>query len=139
MAIFYHIGKFFVLIGIIIVKNTLYNESTKSTSTTPNTGATPKIRIGISFMYIKTSADIYGHNVFVSLKRIDNKQITNITFDYNRLSSNNLKLMGCFRNQLLLADNAWSTKYNIAKNYRISNLSKDWKLVILKYLQKTLE
>ena len=36
--------------------------------------------------------------------------------------------MGRFRIQLLLEDNTWSTRYNIAKNDRYSDTSTDWTL-----------
>ena len=36
--------------------------------------------------------------------------------------------MGRFRIQLLLEDNAWSTRYNIPKNDRYSDTSLDWTL-----------
>ena len=34
--------------------------------------------------------------------------------------------MGRFRLELLLTDNTWSTRYNMAKNDRSSNSSTDW-------------
>ena len=37
--------------------------------------------------------------------------------------------MGRFRNQLLLEDNTWSTRYNIPENDRYSDTSTDWTLV----------
>ena len=58
-------------------------------------------------------------NIFVSFERTDIIQITNITFYYNRfsiLANDPLKSKGRFRIQLLLADNTWSTRYNIPKN-----------------------
>ena len=39
--------------------------------------------------------------------------------------------MGRFRIQLLLADNIWSTRYHIPKNYRYSDSSSQWTLVSL--------
>ena len=39
--------------------------------------------------------------------------------------------MGCFRIQLLLEDNTWSTRYNIPKNDRYSDTSTEWTLVSL--------
>ena len=56
--------------------------------------------------------------MFVSFERTDFIQTSIITFKYNRfsiLSNDSLKSMGCFRIQLLLADNTWSTRYNIPK------------------------
>ena len=41
--------------------------------------------------------------------------------------------MGRFRIQLLLADNAWSTRNNIAKNDRYRDSSTDWTLVKLNF------
>ena len=71
-------------------------------------------------MYIETSSNNHGHErVFVSCERTDIIQISNITFYYNRfsiLTNNSLKAMGRFKNQLLLEDNTWSTRYNIPKN-----------------------
>ena len=70
-------------------------------------------------MYIKTSSNIQGNIVFVSWERTDVIQITNITLFCNRfsiLTNDSLKSMGRFRIQLLIEDNTWSTRYNIAKN-----------------------
>ena len=77
-------------------------------------------------MYIETSSNNHGSNVFVSWERTDMIQITNITFYNNRfsiLSNNSLKSLGRFRIQLLLKDDTWSTRYNIAKNDRYSDSS----------------
>ena len=41
--------------------------------------------------------------------------------------------MGRFRVQLLLADNTWSTRYNIPKNDRYSDTSTEWTLVSLNF------
>ena len=41
--------------------------------------------------------------------------------------------MGRFRNQLLLEDNTWSTRYNIPKNDRYSDTSADWTKVSLNF------
>ena len=35
--------------------------------------------------------------------------------------------------QLLLADNTWSTRYNIPKNDRCSNLATDWNLATFNF------
>ena len=76
-------------------------------------------------MYIETSSgNSSSDKVFCSWERIDIFQITNISFYYNRHSIVNniwLKAMGCFRIQLLLADNTWSPRYNITKNDRYRN------------------
>ena len=88
-------------------------------------------------MYIETSSNISGsNNVFVSWERTDIIQITKITFYYNRfsiLTDNNLKSMDCFRIQLLLEDNTWSTQYIIAKNTQYSDNSTDWTLINLDF------
>ena len=109
--------------------------STKTNSPTGESGATILPPIGDSFMYIETSSNNYGNNVFVSLERTDIIQNTNISFYYNRYSSSNQKLraMGLFRIQLLLEDNTWSTRYNIPKNDRFSDSSTDWTLVNLNF------
>ena len=70
-------------------------------------------------MYIDTSSNNQGNNVFVSWERTDIIQITNITFYYNRfsiLTNDSLKSMGRFRIQLVLDNNTWTTQYTIAKN-----------------------
>ena len=41
--------------------------------------------------------------------------------------------MGRFRIQLLLEDNSWSKRYNIAKNDQYSDNSTDWTLVNLNF------
>ena len=81
------------------IQNSL--RSTKTSSPTGDSGATTLPPIGDSFMYIETSSNNYGDNVFVSFERIDIIQITNITFYYNRYSSSNqnLRAMGRFRIQ----------------------------------------
>ena len=67
-------------------------------------------------MYIETSANYYVHNDFCSFERTDKIEITHISFYYRRFSAGSSKSMGHFRNQLLLADNAQSIRYNITKN-----------------------
>ena len=88
-------------------------------------------------MYIETSSGNQGYDrIFVSSERIDIIQITNITFYYNRfsiLTNDSLKSKGRFRIQLLLEDNTWSTRYNIAKIDRYSDTSTDWTLVNLNF------
>ena len=72
-------------------------------------------------MYIETSFNNHGNNVFVSFERTDIIQISNVTFYYNRapiLTKGSLKSMGKFRIQLILEDNTWSTRYHIPKNDR---------------------
>ena len=85
-------------------------------------------------MYIGTSNNNNGDKVFVTWERIDIIQITNISFYYNRVSTlinDSLKSRCCFRIQLLLEDNTWSTRYNIPKNDGYSDTSTDWTLVSL--------
>ena len=113
--------------------------STKTNSPTGDSGATGLPPIGDSFMYVETSSNNYGNNVYVSFERTDIIQITNISFYYNRYSSSNqnLRSMGRFRMQLLLEDNTWSTIYNIPKNDRYSDSSTDWFLVNLNFTVET--
>ena len=87
-------------------------------------------------MYIETSSNIHGNNVFVSFERTDIIQSSNITFYYNRfsiLTNNSLKSRGRLRIQLLLQDNTWSTRYNIPKNDRYSDSSTDWTKLSLNF------
>ena len=87
-------------------------------------------------MYIETSSNNHGKNVFVSWERTDIIQNTNITFYYNRfsfLTGDQHKAMGRFRIQLLFEDKTWSTRYNIPKNDRYSDNSTDWTLVNLNF------
>ena len=113
--------------------------STKTNSPTGHSGATSLPPIGNSFMYIETSSNNDGNNVFVTFERTDIIQISNITFCYNRfskLTNNSLKSMGRFRIQLLSEDKTWSTRYNIAKNDRYSDTSNDWTLVSLNFTEE---
>ena len=109
-------------------------KSTKSNSPTVYSGASSLPPIG--FMYIETSSNNQGSNVFVSWERTDIIQISNITFYYNRfsiLTINSKKSMGRFRIQLLLDDNTWSTQYTIAKNTQYSDSESEWKLLNLDF------
>ena len=54
--------------------------STKTKSPTPDRGATSLPSIGSAFMYIETSSNHHGSNVFVSWERTDIIQFTNKTF-----------------------------------------------------------
>ena len=111
-------------------------KSTKTHSPTGNSGATSLPPIGLAFMYIETSSNNHGNNVFVSFERTDIIQITNITFYYNRfsiLTNDSLKSMGRFRIQLLLEDDTWSTQYTIPKNSQYSDNSTDWTLLNLDF------
>ena len=85
-------------------------------------------------MFIETSGEKYGDNVFVSFELTDIIQITSISYYYNRVSilaNDNLKAMGRFRLQLLLEDNTWSIRDNIPKIDQFNDNSTDWTLVSL--------
>ena len=111
-------------------------KSTKSNSPTGFSGAESSPPFGNSFMYIESSSNNHGNNVFVSWEGTDIIQITNITFYYNRfsiLTNEDKKSMGRFRIELLLEDNTWSTRYNIPKDDWYSNSSTQWTLVNLNF------
>ena len=111
-------------------------KSTKTNSPTGFSRATSLSPIGDAFMYVETSSNNHGSNVFVSWERTDIIQISNITFYYNRfsiLTNDNLKNMGRFRVQLLLDDNTWSTQYTIDKNTHYSDSESEWKLLNLDF------
>ena len=55
-------------------------KATKTNSPSSHSGATSLPPIGDAFMYIETSSNNHGENVFVSWERVDIIQITNITF-----------------------------------------------------------
>ena len=117
-------------------KITNFIKSTRTNSPTPDSGAMSLPPIGDSFMYIETSSNNHGNNVFVSWERIDIIQITNITFYYNRfsiLTDDSEKSFGRFRIQLLLEDNTWNTQYTVAKNTQYSDNSTDWTLLNLDF------
>ena len=100
--------------------------STKTNSPSSNSGATSLRPMRDSFMYIETSSNNHGPNVFVSWERTDIILITNKTFYHNRfsiLTEDNLKNMGHFRIQLFLEDNTWSTQYIIPKNEQYTDTS----------------
>ena len=109
-------------------------KSTITSSPSSLTGATSLPPIGVAFMYIETSNNNHGSNVFVSFERTDIIQISNITFYYNRFSDHNPS-MGRFRIQLLLEDNTWSTIYTIEKNTNYSDNPTDWELLNLDITQ----
>ena len=111
-------------------------KSTKTSSPTGFSGAMSLSPIGNAFMYIETSSNSHGSNVFVSWERTDIIQNSNITFYYNRfstLTNDNLKKMGRLRIQLLLDDNTWSTQYTIDKNTQYSDSESEWKLLNLDF------
>ena len=87
-------------------------------------------------MYIETSSNNYGSNVFFSFERTDFVQISIITFYYNTfsiLTYNSLKSMGRFRIQLILEDNSWSTQNTIATNSQYSSRETDWTILNLDF------
>ena len=108
--------------------------STKTNSPTGNSGATNLPPRGDSFMYIETSSNNHGYNVYFSFERTDIIQISNITFYYNRFSGNGYhKAMGRFRIQLLLEVNTWSAQYTIPEKDRYSDSSTTWTLLNLNF------
>ena len=110
--------------------------SSKTNSPTNDSGSTSIPPIGNAFMYIETSSNNNGNNVFCSFERTDIIQITNITFNYNRfsiLTNDSLKSMGRFRIELLLQDNTWSTQYTIDKNSQYSDTPSEWSLLNLNF------
>ena len=83
-------------------------------------------------MYIETSSNNFGPNVHCSWERIDIIQISNITFYYNRFSTQgSFRAMGRFRVQIITKDNVWLTKFNINKIEQYSTLSTDWTILSL--------
>ena len=102
--------------------------STKTNSPTSNSGSTVIPPVGNAFMYVETSSNNFGENVFCSWESTDIVQISNITFYYNRFSIEDIsfRAMGCFRIQILTKDNVWLTKFIIAKNTQFSDASTDW-------------
>ena len=115
-----------------------FMNSIKTNSPTCYSGAKSLPPIANSFMSTETSSNNHGDNVFVSSERTDIIQISNINFFYNRfsiLTNGSLKSMGRFRNQFLLEDNTWSTKYNIPKNDRYSCLSNQWTILSLNFFE----
>ena len=110
-------------------------KSTKTNSPTAYSGAESLPPIGNSFLYIETSSNNKGDNVFCSFERTDIIQISNITFTYNNIPSSDINLRGMarFRIQSLLEDNTWSTQHTIPKNSQYSNSSTDWTLLNLEF------
>ena len=122
----YRTGKLFVTIKILMVKYiTLKNQQEQIIQPVIREHSCP---VGIAFMYIETSSNNNGENVFCSLERIVIIQITNITFYFNRfsiLTNVSLEAMGRFRVQLLLEDNTWNTQSSTTSN--------DWTLLNLHF------
>ena len=114
-------------------------KTTKTNSPTSESGATSLPPIGSAFMYIETSGNNNGNNVFVSFSRTDIIQITNISFYYNRysiLTNDALKSIGRFRIQLLLENDIWETQYTIAKNSQYNDTSTEWTLLNLDFTKE---
>ena len=114
-------------------------KTTKTNSPTGYSGATSLPPIENSFMYIETSSNNHGNNVFVNFERTDKIQFSNITLYYDRfsiLTNDSPKSMRRFRIQLLLEDNTWSTRYKIAKNDHYSDTSTDWTKLSLNFTEK---
>ena len=85
-------------------------------------------------MYIETSGNNFGANIFCSWERVDIIQISNITFYCNRFSiQGDFRAMGRFRIQILTKDNIWLTKFNINKDEEFSTLSSDWTKLSLNF------
>ena len=61
-------------------------KATKTHSPSSNSGAESLPPIGDCFMYIETSSNNHGSDLFVSWERTDIIQISNITFYCNRFS-----------------------------------------------------
>ncbi len=113
-------------------------KSTKTQSSTENSGATELPPIGSSFMYLETSGNNNGDNTYVILTRTDIIQITNISFYYNRfsISDENFRAMPRFRIQILLQIGDWENKYTIEKNSQFSNTSTEWTHLSLDFTQE---
>ena len=120
---FYLYGNSFVMIEVFIAKTTNFVRATKSSSPTPNSGATSLHFIGD----ILEQAQITTVKIFsLAFKRTDIIPISNKTFYYNKISAGKSKSKKRLRIQLLLDDNIWSTGYDTLKNDRYSNSSSDW-------------
>ena len=116
-----------------------YIKSTQTNFPPSHSGAESLPPIGDAFLYIETSSNNHGKNLYVSWERTDIIQITNTTFCYNRFSILTLdskKLMAQFRFQLLLEDNTWNTQYTIAKNSQYSDTSTEWLLLNLNFTKE---
>ena len=119
-----------------MVKRKILVNQKKTNSPPAFSGATTLPPIGDSFLYIETSFNNHGNNVFDNFERVDFFQVSNITFYYNRfsvLTNVSLKSIGRFRIQLLLADDTSSPQYTKHENIHYSNSSADWKLLNLDF------
>ena len=113
-------------------------KSTKTQSSTENSGATALPPIGSGFMYLESSGVNNGNNTYVILTRTDIIQITNISFYYNRfsISDEDLRAMPRFRIQILLENDNWDNKYTIEKNIQFSNTSTEWTHLSLDFTEE---
>ena len=113
-------------------------KSTKTSSSTENSGAESLPPIGNSFMYLETSGVNNGFGTYATLTRTDIIQITNISFYYNRfsISDENFRAMPRFRVQILLENGNWENKYTIEKNSQFSNTSTEWTHLSLDFTQE---
>ena len=90
-----------------------FTKSTKTNTPKGHSAATNIPPIGDGFKYQGTSFDDKGNGVIVSFERTDFFQFRIISFYYYRysvLTNNSMKSFDCFGNELLLADNTWSTR-----------------------------
>ena len=105
----------------------IFFRSTKTSSPTSDSGASVTAPIGDCYMYIETSSNNFGPNVFCSWERVDIIHISNIIFYYNRFpTQGDSRAMGSFQIQILTKDNVWLTKLNIPKNTQFSISATDW-------------
>ena len=114
-------------------------KSTKTNSPIVCSGAISLPPICNSFMYIETSTNNHGNNVFLSWERTDIIQTSDITLYYNRfsnLTNDSLKSMGRFRIQLILLVITWTTIYKIPKKDQSSDLPTDWTKLSLNFTVK---
>ena len=117
----------------------IFLRSTNTNNPSSHSGAESLPPISNASMYIESSGNNHGYNVFCSFERTIIIQISNISFYYNKfsiLTGKNLKKIGRFRIQLLLEDNTWSTQYTIAKNTHFTDSPTEWNLLNLDFTVK---
>ena len=109
-----------------------FKKTTETNSSTSDAGATSVPPIGNAFMYIETSSNNNGENVFCSWERTYLIHISNNTFYSNRFTTQSInhRRMGRFRIQIL-KNIAWETIYTIEKKTELTELSTDWDLLNL--------
>ena len=106
---------------------------------TVDSGARDLPPIGDSSMYMETSPDNHGNNVFVSFERTDLIQTTNIFFYCNRfaiLTKDLLKSMARYTIKLLVEDFTRSMRCNKPKHDQYSDTSTEWTLVSLLFTEE---